>query len=408
MRTLLVSAYSCEPLKGSEPAVGWNWVIELAKRNRVHVITRANNKTVIEQHLPNDIKDNIVFHYYDTPDIIKNLKHKDKGLYFYNFCWQIGIVGLAKSIIRKEKIDYILHLTFGSVWMPTFLPLLNPKFVWGPMGGGECVPFSFIGVLPLKQRIVQLFRYILNYTTIINPLILLPACKSKVILARTPNTRDIMPFFTRKKTRILLETAMEDDIFKREKTDYGADVIQMVISARFISIKNIPLIIKALKYIQTSIPWKLTLLGSGPDKKLIENTIMAEGVGQQVSIIPYLPREKALDMIEQSDIFIFPSLKEGGTWALMEAMAIGLPVVCLKWAGMAVETTPDTALQIPISNPAKMEKDFGHAISLLINNQQLRKKMGQAARKRIKEVFNWDAKGLYMQALFDEIDNKKE
>ena len=288
MRTLLVSAYSCEPLKGSEPAVGWNWVIELAKRNRVHVITRANNQTVIEQHLPNDIKGNIVFHYYDTPDIIKNLKHKDKGLYFYNFCWQIGIVGLAKSIIRKEKIDYILHLTFGSVWMPTFLPLLNPKFVWGPMGGGECVPFSFIGVLPLKQRIVQLFRYILNYTTIINPLILLPACKSKVILARTPNTRDIMPFFTRKKTRILLETAMEDDIFKREKTDYGADVIQMVISARFISIKNIPLIIKALKYIQTSIPWKLTLLGSGPDKKLIENTIMAEGVGQQVSIIPYL------------------------------------------------------------------------------------------------------------------------
>lgn len=217
-----------------------------------------------------------------------------------------------------------------------------------------------------------------------------------------------MPFFTRKKTRVLLETAMEDEIFKREKKEYGAEVIKMVISARFISIKNIPLVIKALKYIQTSKPWKLTLLGSGPDKKLIENTIKAEGVGQQVSIIPYLPREEALDMIEHSDIFIFPSLKEGGTWALMEAMAIGLPVVCLDWAGMAVETTSDTAIQIPVSNPRKMEKDFGHAISLLINSPQLRKQIGQAARKRIKEVFNWNAKGLYMEALFDEIDNRKE
>ena len=292
--------------------------------------------------------------------------------------------------------------------MPTFLPLLRPRFIWGPMGGGECVPFPFIGVLPFKQRIVQLFRYILNYTTVINPLILLPACKSEVILARTPNTKDIMPFFTRKKTRVLLETAMEDEIFKREKKEYGAEVIKMVISARFISIKNIPLVIKALKYIQTSKPWKLTLLGSGPDKKLIENTIKAEGVGQQVSIIPYLPREEALDMIEHSDIFIFPSLKEGGTWALMEAMAIGLPVVCLDWAGMAVETTSDTAIQIPVSNPRKMEKDFGHAISLLINSPQLRKQIGQAARKRIKEVFNWNAKGLYMEALFDEIDNRKE
>ena len=408
MRTIIVSAYSCEPLKGSEPAVGWNWVLELGKRNRVHVITRANNQTVIEQHLPEEIASNVVLHYYDTPDIIKNLKHKDKGLYFYNFCWQIGIVNVAKRIIRSEKVDYILHITFGSVWMPTFLPLLRPRFIWGPMGGGECVPFPFIGVLPFKQRIVQLFRYILNYTTIINPLILLPACKSEVILARTPNTKDIMPFFTRKKTRVLLETAMEDEIFKREKKEYGAEVIKMVISARFISIKNIPLVIKALKYIQTSKPWKLTLLGSGPDKKLIENTIKAEGVGQQVSIIPYLPREEALDMIEHSDIFIFPSLKEGGTWALMEAMAIGLPVVCLDWAGMAVETTSDTAIQIPVSNSRKMEKDFGHAISLLINSPQLRKQIGQAARKRIKEVFNWNAKGLYMEALFDEIDNRKE
>ena len=408
MRTIIVSAYSCEPLKGSEPAVGWNWVLELGKRNRVHVITRANNQTVIEQHLPEEIASNVVLHYYDTPDIIKNLKHKDKGLYFYNFCWQIGIVNVAKRIIRSEKVDYILHITFGSVWMPTFLPLLRPRFIWGPMGGGECVPFPFIGVLPFKQRIVQLFRYILNYTTVINPLILLPACKSEVILARTPNTKDIMPFFTRKKTRVLLETAMEDEIFKREKKEYGAEVIKMVISARFISIKNIPLVIKALKYIQTSKPWKLTLLGSGPDKKLIENTIKAEGVGQQVSIIPYLPREEALDMIEHSDIFIFPSLKEGGTWALMEAMAIGLPVVCLDWAGMAVETTSDTAIQIPVSNSRKMEKDFGHAISLLINSPQLRKQIGQAARKRIKEVFNWNAKGLYMEALFDEIDNRKE
>lgn len=164
MRTIIVSAYSCEPLKGSEPAVGWNWVLELGKRNRVHVITRANNQTVIEQHLPEEIGSNVVFHYYDTPDIIKNLKHKDKGLYFYNFCWQIGIVNVAKRIIRSEKVDYILHITFGSVWMPTFLPLLRPRFIWGPMGGGECVPFPFIGVLPFKQRIVQLFRYILNYT----------------------------------------------------------------------------------------------------------------------------------------------------------------------------------------------------------------------------------------------------
>ena len=137
MRTLLVSAYACEPLKGSEPAVGWNWVLQLAKFNKVHVITRANNETIINQHLPVELKDNIKFHYYDTPNSIKRLKKKDKGLYFYYFCWQIGIVKLAKHIIQKEHVDYTIHLTFGSMWMPTFLPILKTRFIWGPMGGGE-------------------------------------------------------------------------------------------------------------------------------------------------------------------------------------------------------------------------------------------------------------------------------
>mgnify|MGYP002589856836 FL=1 len=405
MRTILVSAYSCEPLKGSEPAVGWNWVLQLGKRNRVHVITRANNQRVIERHLPKNLSKNVMFHYYDTPAFIKKLKNKDKGLYFYNFCWQIGIVNVAKRIIQDEHVDYILHLTFGSMWMPTFLPFLSPKFIWGPMGGGECVPFSFIGVLPFKQRVVQMFRYILNYSTIINPLILLPACKAKVILARTPNTKAIMPFFVKKKTKVLLETAMEESVFQREKKLYESDIINMVISARFISIKNIPLVIKSLKYISTSKPWKLTLLGSGPDRELILRTIKEEGYGDRVNIISMLPREEALDLIVNSDIFIFPSLKEGGTWALMEAMAMGLPVVCVNWAGMAVETTPETAIQIPVSSPKTMEREMGAAISLLINNRSEREKMGQSARQRIRDVFNWDAKGLYMEKLFDEIES---
>ena len=53
--TILVSAYGCEPLKGSEPGVGWNWVLQMARYNRVHVITRANNQGPIEKHLPKNM-----------------------------------------------------------------------------------------------------------------------------------------------------------------------------------------------------------------------------------------------------------------------------------------------------------------------------------------------------------------
>ena len=47
---VLLSAYACEPNKGSEPAVGWNWALALTRRGYdVHVITRSNNRAPIKQ-----------------------------------------------------------------------------------------------------------------------------------------------------------------------------------------------------------------------------------------------------------------------------------------------------------------------------------------------------------------------
>ena len=41
---VLLSAYACEPGQGSEPEVGWQWALNLAKFHEVTVITRANNR----------------------------------------------------------------------------------------------------------------------------------------------------------------------------------------------------------------------------------------------------------------------------------------------------------------------------------------------------------------------------
>ena len=52
VKRIIVSAYGCEPGKGSEQGVGWNWVLQLAKLTEVVVITRLNNRKAIEANLP--------------------------------------------------------------------------------------------------------------------------------------------------------------------------------------------------------------------------------------------------------------------------------------------------------------------------------------------------------------------
>lgn len=405
MRTLLISAYGCEPLKGSEAGVGWNWILQMAKNNKIHIITRSNNQDTIEAYLPDEVKYNIVFHYYDAPTFIRRLKNRAKGLYFYYFCWQLGIIPLVRYILQTEKIDYTMHLTFGSMWMPTFLPLFHTPFIWGPVGGGDCEPKSFLKVLPWKQRVVQSFRYLLNAMSFLHPCIMLPASRAKIILARTPNSARVIPSCFQHKTEIILETAMEAEVFKHKRVEHTEDdTIRLITTGRLLPNKNILTAVKALTYIPPKYKVKLTVIGSGYQKKEIKETAIKIGRGDNVRFIDELPRQEVLHLVELSDIFLFPSLREGGSWSLMEAMAIGLPVICLDWAGMAITTDKSCAIRLPVTSPEQMPKDMAAAIVRLIENPVLRRQMGEAGRERIKNIFNWESKGFFMERILDKLD----
>lgn len=328
MRNLLISAYACEPLKGSEQGVGWNWVIQMAKYNNLHVITRANNKTLIQEYLPSALEERINFYYYDTNDFLKSLKNKDKGLYFYYFCWQLGIIPIVKRLSKQISFDYSMHLTMGSIWMPTFLPFFNIPFIWGPLGGGEGVPLSFIKNLPIRSKIFQSFRYILKLKKYFDPLFFFSSYRAVCIITRTKNTSEFFLSIFSNKIHVFLETAIEKDIFSLEKIhDNKKRKIKLIMTGRLVPFKNTETVVKALPLIQSKFKYELNIIGSGPEEKKIKNLISKLNLKKKVKLFNQMKRKKVLEELSKSDIYLFPSLREGGSWALMEAMAIGLPVI---------------------------------------------------------------------------------
>lgn len=405
MRTILVSAYACEPYKGSEQAVGWNIVLELSKKNIVHVITRANNQQPIGKFLKEKSNSNLKFHYYDTPKIFLLLKNKEKGVYLYYILWQIGIISLASKLKKEHHFDYSIHLTFGNVWLPTFLPFINIPFIYGPLGGGEGIPDSFINSLPLKQRIIQRLRKLLKATIYINPFFVYPASKSRAILCRTRDTADLFHKKYQSRICLLKDGAIESEVFKYHARVTNPDTIRIISTSRLIGFKNVSSIVEALKYIPCSYNIECIIIGSGPEKTKIKD--LSENIPHNVVFKEGLSRNDVLQELSESDIFISPSLRDACNLSLLEAMAVGLPVICLNWSGMAISTDDSCAIRLPVTNPEQMPKDMAKAIIRLIENPELRKQMGDAGRKRIMEVFNWEAKGEFMNVLFNELDAKK-
>lgn len=408
LKRMLISAYGCEPNKGSEQGVGWNWCLQLTSFAEIFVITRSNNQAGIENALPKEIANRISFIFYDLPDSIRRFKKKEKGLYWYYLLWQWGAYQTAKKLTQHNEFDYVMHLTFGSIWLPTFMHRLPVPFIWGPIGGGEAVPFRLIGTLPLLGRLIQYLRYLLIASISINPLIMGVVSKARIILARTEDTAKIIPHRYQSKVRVILETAMADDILpatNKRNLDIQRDCIQVIYTGRLIPLKNVATALHAIARAQSfGVNIHFQIYGDGPLRSSLESLANSLGIRNNVEFCGVVSQDRVIQALCNSDVYLFPSLKEGGVWSLMEAMSVGLPIICVNTSGMATITDDNSAIRIFPQTQEQMVEDFSQALLLLATSSELRNKMGNSARNRIQESFRWQAKGQFMNSLLKELD----
>jgi glycosyltransferase involved in cell wall biosynthesis len=99
-------------------------------------------------------------------------------------------------------------------------------------------------------------------------------------------------------------------------------------------------------------------------------------------------REQLNRLLSASDIFVFPSRREGMGLAPMEAMAAGLPVIIAKIPTITdlASLEGETGYYIPVNDADALER----AMEKLGTDSMLRKNMGQNAVRRIHEEFGWN------------------
>ncbi len=400
---VLISAYACEPHKGSEPGVGWNWAKQIAGFAEVHVITRANNRAVIEEELKKSPISNLYFHYYDVPRWLSFWKKKTRGLYLYYLLWQFGAYRLAKKIHNKEKFDIVHHLTFGNIWLPTFMPFLGISFIWGPVGGGEQIPKEFRRYYYMGATFQESLRDIILSVLRFNPFFLLNLKMAAMIIVRTRETFKKIPFRYQKKTLIMIETGVQKAVpflttNKKEKV-----IIQVISVGRLIHCKGFDLAIRAFAKAFNNDEARLIIIGDGPDRKRLEELATEEGVKEKIVFMGHLDHDKTLQYMNESAIFLFPSLKEGGAWVLFEALMLGLPIVCLDIAGSKEVVHNDCGIKIKPVTPDQTVDDLSKALLRLAEDSDLRRRLGEAGKRYVMEHHTWEKKGEFIRQVYEKV-----
>jgi glycosyltransferase involved in cell wall biosynthesis len=129
---------------------------------------------------------------------------------------------------------------------------------------------------------------------------------------------------------------------------------------------------------------ELVLVGDGPGKQAIEQSIAANDLRDNVVLRGRLDESATLLEIAKSDVLVLPSLIEGLPIVLMEAMALGVPVVASRVAGVP-ELVEDEKEGL-LFTPGKWD-ELGAQIARLMHCPSLREGLARAARQKVEASF---------------------
>jgi glycosyltransferase involved in cell wall biosynthesis len=378
MRVLL-SAYACEPGKGSEPGVGWHWATELAcLGHEVFVITRSNNRASIEKTLESGSIPGLHFHYYDLPTWGRWWKRGPRGVQLYYWLWQLGAYRQARGLIRKIQFNLVHHLTLGMFRQPSFMGRLGLPFVVGPIGGGETIPMLLRVGLPTTCAFGEMLRETSIRLTCCKPFVLKMFKQATVILCKTRETLAFVPAACREKSCVHLEVGLEPVRMKREVMAKVASA-EFLYAGRLVYWKGPHLALKALAELKRDRPSAtLTLIGAGPDEARLKKLSARLGLQDSVRWLGWISQEEMWTHYCRYTALVFPSMHDSSGNVVLEAMSQSLPVICLDTGGPGAMIPSSCGMKVPVENrrEAEVVGDLSAFMRTLADNPELRSQIG--------------------------------
>lgn len=339
---ILLSAYSFGAWRGSEAGVGWNVAKGLAERgHKVTVLATPE------------------FHDLNVPALEKialpiTLVEEGCGIREYNCSssyrfWQRSIGPAIRRICRGDSFDLIHHITFNQYRGIRDVFFADLPYVIGPVGGAETVDLRFFSELPFTMRIKEALRYI-PIDSVRLGMRVRRNRHGGVVLASTPQTE-----YRLKKHAGISSVALlpiiaihEDEIRVSSHRNEGAPYFVFDGGTR--PEKGARVMIRALASIWADgrrVPVKVFAVRD-EDKELILRYAESCGLPREaLHLYPYMKRSEVLNLMLGATAFISVGFRDAGCMALLEAVALGLPAICLSISGQ--HWLPDDyATKIPL------------------------------------------------------------
>lgn len=363
---ILLSAFSCEPGRGSEPGKSWNWAYELARAgHEVWILTSTLGKSSIEAFLASTPMPSMKFVYIERPPV-PSFAGPFRTL-LQHIRWQWLALETARDLDKKIDFDVVHHISFGSLHLGSQLWRLGKPFVFGPIGGGQVAPRGY-----RKYFRGGWIQEVLRSVVVRNFTGLLFAARSTVsnadlVLVANGETREWVNRLGGRNVEYMAsggvsETLLADPSTRRRDDETRLRVLWV---GRLLPRKGLLLALEAIARVDRGLNVRCTILGDGEQGKYLPEWIEALGVADRVEWRGQVPWREAMDAYRNHDVFLFTSLRETEGVQLLEAMAGGAAVVTLDHQGPAMAVPASAGIKIPVTSPEETASRLAQALERL-------------------------------------------
>jgi glycosyltransferase involved in cell wall biosynthesis len=396
MKNVLLSAFVCEPNKGSEAGNGWNWAYYLSKKGfEVHVITTSLGKAAIEKALSEKNITNLHFHYVDHTDFWgKAFYWNVATMYTAYLLWQRKIYTLAKKLHQAKHFDVVQHVTWGSVKMGSMLYKLKAtRFIYGPVGGGHNAPPKFKKYFFYEWKREWLRTKIGSVFSLVNPLTRPTLSNAYVVLATNSETFDYAMANGAKNIDLFMDSALPIDFIPTSYPEKNNNITQFVWVGGMWAFKGIALVLESFAKLSPDIRSQLHLkiIGDGPFMSQLRELVTQHNVSDIVTICGALPYDTVKKEYNNADVFIYCSLRDSCPAQYLEALAYGLPIITLNMNGAKNFLTDKVSLLVSVNEPETTVDEITEAIVKLTTDKTIRLEMSKNAYG-FAQKNTWDVK----------------
>jgi glycosyltransferase involved in cell wall biosynthesis len=399
---VLVVGHACLPEYGSELGVTWNWAWHLAARNCVWVITHGIFRAPIERYLREHPRPNLHFIFVGPLGRWDPWNGAEpRGIHLHYLMWRHAVVAAAKRLIATEPIDVVHHVSWSTISAPPLLWQTGKPFVWGPIGGGQILPWAFLASLG-RAAAPELLRTLRVWLMPWMPPLRRTVARARVILAANDETAAMLRRAGAHHISLLPDVGVPTTLLQPPKPERARGAPLTVLWAgRFEHSKGLAICLKVAKAVQTR-GVRFLIAGGGRQAEWAERYARDLGLHDRVTFLGRLPWQELQRRFAEADLFLFTSLKDTLASVNFEAMAKGCPVMCLNHNGVATHLPDAATIKVPVTTPRAVVHEMARHIDALVSDRERLRQMSEAAYL-FAQTQRWDSRAMIMEELYRQV-----